>query len=168
MSAPGTPGSVWPHYTFGANEYGWVVRDAVDGNNSPGSFVYAICYNPNNPMNNNVAAIAPSGCITGPGCKTFSVNFTRTYSSPMRAVSVDVQLSPELVLCGATPIEAGSIWNGWGEPYGIQMQVLNPALGLYRVDIAVLGGDCGPTTGGELFTINVAKAPGVTVTPPVR
>ena len=27
VSAPGTPGSVWPHYTFGANEYGWVVQD---------------------------------------------------------------------------------------------------------------------------------------------
>ena len=27
-SAPGTPGSVWPHYTFGADEYGWVLSDA--------------------------------------------------------------------------------------------------------------------------------------------
>ncbi|HSP73155.1 MAG TPA: hypothetical protein VLN26_12345, partial [Gaiellaceae bacterium] len=31
VSAPGTPGSVWPHYTFGAGESGWVVRDAPDG-----------------------------------------------------------------------------------------------------------------------------------------
>jgi len=44
-SAPGTPGSVWPHYTYGANEYGWVVRDAQDGVNNPGSYVYVICEN---------------------------------------------------------------------------------------------------------------------------
>jgi hypothetical protein len=43
VSAPGTPGSVWPHYAFGANEYGWVVRDAEDGASSPGSLVYAVC-----------------------------------------------------------------------------------------------------------------------------
>jgi hypothetical protein len=41
-SAPGTPGSVWPHYTFGADEYGWVVQGAADGLSSPGSYVYAI------------------------------------------------------------------------------------------------------------------------------
>ncbi len=42
VSVPGTPGSIWPHYTFGASEYGWVVRDNPDGFNSPGSFVYAV------------------------------------------------------------------------------------------------------------------------------
>jgi hypothetical protein len=26
-SAPATPGTVWPHYTYGANEYGWVVQN---------------------------------------------------------------------------------------------------------------------------------------------
>ena len=44
-SAPGTPGSVWPHYTFPANEYGWVVRDAPDGLGNTIK-VYAICANP--------------------------------------------------------------------------------------------------------------------------
>ena len=42
VSVPATPSSVWPHYTFGANEYGWVVRDAPDGAPSPGSKVYAV------------------------------------------------------------------------------------------------------------------------------
>jgi hypothetical protein len=42
VSAPGTPGSVWPHYTFGPNEYGWVVRD--DPNGAPNTItIYAIC-----------------------------------------------------------------------------------------------------------------------------
>jgi hypothetical protein len=42
VSGPAQPNSVWPHYTFGANEYGWVVRDSPDGASSPGSRVYAI------------------------------------------------------------------------------------------------------------------------------
>jgi hypothetical protein len=42
VSVPGTPGSVWPHYTFSANEYGWVVRDAQDGASSPASTLYAV------------------------------------------------------------------------------------------------------------------------------
>jgi hypothetical protein len=42
VSAPGTPGSVWPHYTYGADEYGWCVRDLPEGHSSPNSFVYAV------------------------------------------------------------------------------------------------------------------------------
>lgn len=42
VSAPGTPGSVWPHYTFGANEYGWVVRDDPNGAGNTIT-VYAVC-----------------------------------------------------------------------------------------------------------------------------
>jgi hypothetical protein len=41
-STAAIPGSVWPHYTYGANEYGWVVRDNPDGAASTGSQVYAI------------------------------------------------------------------------------------------------------------------------------
>jgi len=45
VSAPGTPGSVWPHYTFGPEEYGWVVRDNPDGSGNTIT-IYAICANP--------------------------------------------------------------------------------------------------------------------------
>ena len=38
-SAPAKPDSEWPHYTFGADEYGWVVQSAEPINGS----VYAIC-----------------------------------------------------------------------------------------------------------------------------
>jgi len=41
-SAPGMPGESYPHYTYGPDEYGWVVQDAPDGAGSPGSHVYAI------------------------------------------------------------------------------------------------------------------------------
>ena len=42
VSAPATPNSVWPHYTFGSSEYGWVVRDAPNGASSPGSNIYSV------------------------------------------------------------------------------------------------------------------------------
>ncbi len=42
--APGTPYSVWPHYTYG-DEYGWVVKDNQDGNPNPGSHIYVIYAN---------------------------------------------------------------------------------------------------------------------------
>lgn len=45
VSAPGKPGSVWPHYTFGAEESGWVVQDAPDGVANTIT-VYAICASP--------------------------------------------------------------------------------------------------------------------------
>jgi hypothetical protein len=42
VSAPGTPNSVWPHYTYPDDEYGWAVCDDPDGHSSPNSRVYAI------------------------------------------------------------------------------------------------------------------------------
>lgn len=44
VSAPGTPGSVWPHHTFGPNEYGWVIRDDPNGAQNLIT-VFAICAN---------------------------------------------------------------------------------------------------------------------------
>jgi hypothetical protein len=41
-SAPGEPGTEWPHHTFGENESGWVVRDAPDGSSNTIE-VYAVC-----------------------------------------------------------------------------------------------------------------------------
>ena len=44
VSAPGTPGSVWPHYTFGPDEYGWVIQDDLNG--APNLItIYVICAN---------------------------------------------------------------------------------------------------------------------------
>ena len=40
-SAPGQPESVWPHYTFGSEEYGWVVQKNADGSGSNG-FIYNV------------------------------------------------------------------------------------------------------------------------------
>lgn len=31
ISCPAFPGSIWPHYTYGANEYGWVAQSAEAG-----------------------------------------------------------------------------------------------------------------------------------------
>ncbi|MBX3409403.1 MAG: PEP-CTERM sorting domain-containing protein [Phycisphaeraceae bacterium] len=43
LSTIGTPGSVWPHYTFGAEEAGWVVQN---GGTQSGGHVYVISFVP--------------------------------------------------------------------------------------------------------------------------
>jgi hypothetical protein len=43
ISKPGTPGLVTPWgYTYGPNEYGWIVCDAPDSAGSPNSYIYVI------------------------------------------------------------------------------------------------------------------------------
>ena len=62
VSAPATPGSAWPHYTFGANEYGWVVRDLPDGAGNT-VFIYAVCADP--PPGYEVVKSSPLGYSDG-------------------------------------------------------------------------------------------------------
>jgi hypothetical protein len=57
VSAPGTPGSVWPHYTFGPNEYGWVIRDDPNGAGQTIT-IYVICAN---------VQVEAAGAATGGG-----------------------------------------------------------------------------------------------------
>ncbi len=96
-------------------------------------------------------------CIDpGNPCATLPVNFLRSDATPLRAVSVVVELSPELELCGAG-FEPGSLFTGYGmmAPY---FYVTDNGDGSYTVDYSILGEPCGPTTGGELFRISVAAS----------
>jgi len=45
ISCPAFPNSVWPHYTYGANEYGWVAQSAEAGT----GYIYVICIDATNP-----------------------------------------------------------------------------------------------------------------------
>jgi len=165
-SAPATPGSVWPHYTFGADEYGWVVQEAPNGAGSNGSHVYAICVNA---VDDNVSAIGPIDCITPDNtCETVTVTFDREDTTPVRGVSVTLQLSSELTLCDTDPLNlldnfqvlfgAGDFWNGYGN---LQTNIYDNGGGSYTVDMALLGAPCGPVDGGDLFTIDVAADAGL-------
>lgn len=109
--------------------------------------------------NNNVAVVAPTGCLTPSStCQTFTVQFNRADTTPLRGVSATIELSPELQLCGNINLATGA--NSLIGNLSHQFQVVPNVDGTYTIDVAVLGSDCGPTTGGELFTIPVAVADG--------
>jgi hypothetical protein len=101
----------------------------------------------------------PSGlCIsTATPCVTVPVLFHQGTPASVRGTSVTVQLSSELMLCGAG-IQPGTLFSPpWGSvlPYFF---VINNGGGSYTVDYSILGLPCGPTTGGLLFTLDVAAS----------
>ena len=79
----------------------------------------------------------------------------RVNPTPARGTSVEVELSPNLVL--ATPVAEGDYFSRFGTS---QMFVVPEGGGRYLVDQALLGPGCGPTAGGTLFTLAVTRAPG--------
>lgn len=109
VSAPGTPGSVWPHYTFGVWEYGWVVRDAPDG--VPNTItIRPICADP------------PPGYQV---VKSSSLGFSGTgwggWSCPLGKVVTGGGFAMPGTVLAAAPGTPGSIWlhytygaNEWG------------------------------------------------------
>ena len=106
-------------------------------------------------------------CLTpATTCVTVPVTFNRLDTTASRGISVTIQLSPNLVLCTGIPETSiimaagtgswlGSYTNEWTE-------IVDNGGGSYTIDRSVIGSPCGPTNGGLLFTVNVAKAPSVT------
>ena len=115
---------------------------------------------------NNVQALAPTDCLTPTNpCVDVDVIFNRLDTSNARGVSVTFELSPELVLCTPTPpsITIATGTGSWWDTFSnTNSQIYDNGGGSYTIDLAILGIPCGPTTGGDLFTVSVAKAAGVT------
>ncbi len=114
----------------------------------------------------SIAAEDASACLTpGNTCTSIPVVFNRTDTEPSRGISVTFELSAELVLCTGntnSDIIVATGVGAWAEGYSnLNYQITDHGAGSYTVDMAMLGMPCGPTTGGDLFTIDVAKAPAV-------
>jgi len=96
-------------------------------------------------------------CIsTAHTCITLPVLFEGSGTNDARGISVTVQLSPELELCGA--ITQGDWLSGFASVY----QALDGGGGIYTIDQSILGTPCGTTAGGTLFELPLQKAAGVT------
>jgi hypothetical protein len=98
VSAPGTPGSVWPHYTFGPSEYGWVIRD--DPNGAPNLItVYAIC------------ADAPTGYVVVDSCPmVFGDGGYGGWSCPTGKVVLGGGFDALDTVAVSAPGTPGSVW----------------------------------------------------------
>jgi hypothetical protein len=108
---------------------------------------------------NYVSAEPPPECLSiANTCMTVPVVFNRGDTTPLRGATVTFLLSPELELCaGVASVASGLLMNG------AYMEVVDNGNGSYTVDQAFLGGtelDCGPVTGGTLFTIGVKPSAG--------
>jgi len=115
-------------------------------------------------LSTNYASVGPApselaGCND---CIDIPVNLTRLDTSAARGVSVTFELSAELELCGTPTLSsgAGAFYDGYvGD---VQEFFLDHNDGTYTYDTAILGGTCGPTVGGEAFTIPVTYVSGLT------
>ena len=87
-SRPAGPNSVWPHYTFGADEYGWVAQDG--GVATTGSKIAVVCSDPlpgyqiveSNPLNFSGTGAAGWSCpddtfVTGGGVQNLIASNSR-------------------------------------------------------------------------------------------
>jgi hypothetical protein len=97
------------------------------------------------------AAPAPGAAITTQApCLSVPVVFTRTDATPLRAYSVTLELSPNLVLCGAQVTSAGY-------PLAPQDLLVTPLPGnRWKIDEVTLGSPCGATGSGTLFYLSLA------------
>jgi nitrous oxidase accessory protein NosD len=102
------------------------------------------------------AGPAPSCLSQANTCITVPVTIAHTTSESLRGFTVTLQLSSNLVLCGAG-ITEGSYLNSIG---GTAFQVVDNGGGSYTVDGAILGLPCGATApAGTIFLLHLAKAP---------
>ncbi len=103
----------------------------------------------------------PSCISLGNPCVTIPVVLNRTDSANLRGYSVDIQLSPQLVLCstpGASITVGPYLATGAGFN-GTSFQVTSNGGGSYTVDQAILGLPCGATgSGGTIFNLQVKAA----------
>lgn len=103
-----------------------------------------------------IAADATGLCLSNAHtCVTVPVRWNRTDTTPVRAYSVTVQLSPELSLCGATA-SAGYLPGGSSPPATFIVTPLGG--GAYVIDETTLGTPCGATGSATLFTLQVASS----------
>lgn len=110
------------------------------------------------PAVNQVLPQAAGLCVN-PGNPTASVPFmvTRGDATGLRAVSVTFQIDPALLrLASLTP--AANVHLGtWGTGFpNRSFQITDLGSGAYKVDVILLGSPCGVTTGGSLFTLDLA------------
>ena len=128
--------------------------DSRNGANSGGVYVFSL-------STSATAQITPqpaATCITpAHACVAVPVTIAREEATPLRAFSVDVQLSGDLSLCPPAIVE-GSYLGGEGGGRATSFQVIDRGAGRYTVDCAILGQPCGATAAsGTLFTLNLGS-----------
>ena len=112
------------------------------------------------PTISNVHAVTAGLCLSSTHtCVTVPFVYARGDSTPAAAAHVTFQLDPRFALCG-TPASSIHIGSWLASFANRTFQVVDNGGGSYTVDQAVLGLPCGPTTGGQLFTVDLSAVGG--------
>ena len=94
-------------------------------------------------------------------CVSVPFVYTRGDTVPASAAHVRFQLDPRFALCTPGNPSASIHIGGWlGSFTNKTFQIIDEGGGAYTVDQSLLGLPCGPTTGGVLFTVDIAAAGG--------
>jgi len=112
------------------------------------------------PAVSRVTPVTAALCLSSAHtCVSVPFVYTRGDSTPAAAAHVTFQLDSRFALCGplTSSIHAGTWLGGFTNK---TFQVVDNGGGSYTVDQALLGLPCGPTTGGVLFTVDVAAVGG--------
>jgi hypothetical protein len=132
---------------------------AVDDFDCVGTEVYTLPVF-TDPAISRVRPVTAGLCLSGAHtCVSVPFVYTRGDTTPAAAAHVTFQLDPRFALCGTATasIHIGSWLSSFSNK---TFQVVDNGGGSYTVDQSVLGLPCGPTTGGTLFTVDVAAVGG--------
>ena len=112
------------------------------------------------PAVSRIEAVTAGLCLSATRtCVRVPFMYRKGESAPARLTHVKFSLDPRLALCSPGSPTASILPGSWSAGFSNRVfQVLDLGGGQYSVDIALLGLPCGPTTGGELFTVDVAAA----------
>jgi hypothetical protein len=132
---------------------------AVDDFDCVGTEVYTLPVF-TDPAISRVTPVTAGLCLSGAHtCVSVPFVYTRGDTTPAAAAHVTFQLDPRFALCGTatSSIHIGSWLSSFTNK---TFQVVDNGGGSYTVDQSLLGLPCGPTTGGTLFTVDVAAVGG--------
>ena len=134
----------------------WFTVGVSDANGCSGSRGYLVNVFATAPQ--SFVAADPSGlCISvAHSCVSVPFVFTRADAVPARALSATFQLDvSKLALCTPANPAASVHVGSWLAGYARSLQVIDNGGGSYTVDQAILGGACGATGGGQVFTVDL-------------
>ena len=144
--------------TPGAAGTGVFTIAATDARGCTGTQSYTLTVFPA-PAVSSITAAGDGLCLTPErACVGVPVVYTRGDSTPLRAVGVTFQIDTTMLALCTPGVPAASIHAGaWLDGYtNTLLQVTDNGGGSYTVDQTLLGQPCGITTGGELFTVDLA------------
>lgn len=132
---------------------------ATDRFNCTGSESYTLGVFPD-PAVSRIEAVTAGLCLSATRtCVRVPFMYRKGESAPARLAHVTFSLDPRLALCSPGSPTVSILPGSWLASFSNRtFQVLDHGGGQYTVDLALLGLPCGPTTGGELFTVDVAAA----------